>query len=177
MANLRGKGYPSSRSQAVVRQPNDLVSRNNNGALYAGTSNESRTNPTASTQLLSKLITAYNNKAYAHPKAPMIGYSGFDYINGDGEKAYNEGIALRPNNGTEGRYGFIGRDVSESGTNYTAGIDNLPFGENVYDKSIVTPVGTFNINYDGDTTATLGYNSSPRSYYANALLNLLRGQR
>lgn len=172
--NLRDKGYPQARTEKPRRTGDvkDAVMTNNTPVMpFRGTEfMGSRRVPSQTETAVNRLVDAYNNRAFGISNAPMIQRIGNDYVTDDtDERAYTLALLLRNHGGN--RLGFVSEDVTPSKTSYSAGIDNLPFGENYAYKNITTPIGTFGAEYDGDGTASLSYETSP---YLAALANLLR---
>ena len=172
MSNLRDRGYPSAKSY----RPNKSDKKNTpmTGSMQAlpvkaiqRDEGGTRQNPA-----IDKLLTAYNSRAFGNPNMPLINKIGVDYVTDDtDDRAYMSGFDFRNREGD--RLGFVHSDVAPTRTGYYAGIDNLPFGENYFDKEVNTPLGTFGAEYDGDGTASLSYKTSPNVYYLKALANLL----
>lgn len=174
MANLRDKGYPQSRTERVNRSDRrDALMTDAIGAFpYAGKT-ELGTEPVQRTDAFSKLVNAYNNRAYANPNAPLVAQYGVDYVDdARDDRAYNSGFKIFTRGGN--RLGFYDRDVTTSGTKYHAGIDNLTpiLGDRYFDKEINTPFGSAYMEYDGDTLAG-NINVPSNAYYLVALKNLL----
>jgi hypothetical protein len=105
--------------------------------------------PSEREEAVSKLLAAYNNKAYASPTAPLLAQ-----YKGDG---YNTVTAS--NRGGD-RLGFVTKDrvpdevVPDSRwkNRYGVGIDNtLPVDSGYYENNINTPLGDFDYGHDGDT--------------------------
>lgn len=172
MDNLRDRGYPSAKnnynrsSKKKALMTSDIASYPFRGSAYMGeTVNQSRPD------VLSKLVTAYNSKAFGNPNAPLMNRYGADYVTNDDERAFDSGIAL--SNRDNNRLGYINKDVRPGQTTYSLGVDNLPFGGNMYDREITTPLGNIGLNYDGDGTASLNYQTSPNVYYLQALAKAL----
>ena len=172
--NLRDSGYPSAKSYVPNRS--DKRNTNMNGSVdyfpYRGSQGITEGyEPVERRDALDKLITAYNNRAFGNPSAPLLSRGGIDYVDDNTDsRAYDSNLALWAKSGD--RLGFAGRNVVDGGPSmYSAGIDNLPFGERYVNKEIATPLGTFGAEYDGDGTAALSYETSP---YIQALANLLR---
>lgn len=177
MANLRDKGYPQSRTERANQgDKRNAVMTNNTpvmtfrGSQYMG----DNTVPSQTQTAIDKLITAYNNRAFGIPNAPMLSNSAFDYVDDNTDsRALDSTIALRNHAGS--RLGFAGKNTIDGGnTRYSVGVDNLPFGENTYNGSLNLPFGTLDAEYDGDGTAVLGFESNPNNYYIRALASLLR---
>lgn len=172
--NLRDRGYPSAKSyKPDTVSGNTIVSNQTmpygSAGFYSGTLDDSgyTNNRTA----LDKLITAYNNRAFGS-NAPMISKAVTPYVDDETDsRSYLTNIGLRDRNNN--RLGFVSENLRPGSTEYYAGVDNLPFGEEVFDRNITTPVGNFNLNYDGDGTASVGYESSPNVYYLQALAKAL----
>ena len=174
MANLRDKGYPQSRTERVNRsnKRDALMTDAVSAFPYAGKT-EFGTDPVQSTGLLDRLVNTYNNRAYGNPKAPLAASYGVDYVDdARDDRAYRSGVNLYSRNGN--RLGFVNRDITTSGTNYGAGIDNLTpiLGDRYFDKEINTPLGSAYMEYDGDTLAG-NVNVPSNAYYLVALKNLL----
>lgn len=171
-SNLRDRGYPSAKSYVPNRSDKRNAVMNGNVDYLPFRGSQQMTGgfvPTDRRDMLDKLLTAYNNRAFGS-NAPMVQRIGNDYVTDDtDERAYMSGLNLRNPNGE--RMAFVSRDISPSSSAYYAGIDNLPFGATPVNKSVTTPLGTFGADYDGDGTASLSYESSP---YLMALANLLR---
>lgn len=173
MANLRDKGYPQSRTERINRSDrrDALMTDAVSAFPYAGKT-EFGTNPVEKTGALDNLVRAYNNRAFGNPKMPLISNSGLDYVADDLDgRAYLSGYNLRDHNNN--RLAFVNRDVTPGRTGYYVGIDNLPLGENFVSKEFNTPYGNVTAQYDGDGTASLGYETSPNVYYLQALARAL----
>ena len=177
MNNLRDRGYPQSRTQRENK------SQKQNAIFRVGIDNpvvvkQPDTTPTMPgtphtrrEMLAQGLVNAYNNRAFGN-NMPLIQRSGIDYVDDNtDERAYMSGYALRDRDNN--RLAFTNKDTRLGSTGYYAGIDNLPFGDNMYSKSIDTPVGTFSADYDGDGTGSLSYETSPNVYYLQALAKAL----
>ena len=179
--NLRDRGYSSSMSPTVARKPAmDTVMRSTTpvnyfqGSQYVSASDAKPANPKAD-EMLNKLVTAYNSKAFANPNAPLLHRSGINYVTEDtDERARLAGFDLRDHDNN--RLAFVNKDVTPSRTSYYAGIDNLNpiFGDNEYNQDIPLPMGTINLAYDGDT-ASIGLERTKNNYYIQALARLLGG--
>ena len=172
MSNLRDRGYPSAKEYMPNRSDKREAILNNKTMAYPTSALQvdetvARPNPN-----LDKLISAYNSKAIVNPNKPLARKVGVDYVTDDtDERAYMGGLNFDNHNGD--RLGFAHYDIRPDRTGYYAGIDNLPLGENPYNKELKTPIGTFGADYDGDGTASLSYESSPNLYYIKALANIL----
>jgi len=177
--NLRDKGYPQSREikqnksdkkKTVMTSQVDKTTKN---PIQKEVNTPKEANPVKE-NLVNKVITAYNNRAFGNPNAPLLQRTGDDFVNNNDERAYYSGVAVRDQNGE--RLGMINKTTSPTSTEYNLAIDNLPLGENTYDKTINTPVGEFYAEYDGDGTVGLNYESSPNIYYLQALINALKNR-
>ena len=172
--NLRDQGYPSAKSYVPNRSDKRNAVMNGNVDYFPFNGSQAITEgyePVERRDALDKLITAYNNRAFGNPSAPLLSRGGLDYIdNNTDSRAYDGLLTLKSRDGN--RLGYLGNNVVDGGpTTYSVGIDNLPFGATPVNKSVATPLGTFGADYDGDGTASLSYKSSP---YIQALANLLR---
>ena len=121
---------------------------------------------------MEKLLTAYNNKAYANPYAPLVSGGSSSYETVDGTPHVDETYAAWLRNGN--RIGYLGRDFSPNAVTYSAGIDNVgdPY-RGVYDTEINTPLGALGYGYDGDTVGATFTPNEQTNYYIQALANLL----
>lgn len=175
MANLRDKGYPSAKEYRPNRSDkrNALMTGDTSGAFYAGT--QPISSGFKENDALKKLVTAYNGKAFGVPNAPMLSYGSFDFVDDNTDsRGYDSALAIRAHDGN--RLGFLGKNFVDGGnTYYNVGVDNLPFGENTYNRAVNTPFGNLEFEYDGDGTASLSLEGKP-NYYIQALANLLRGR-
>lgn len=170
MANLRDKGYPSAKEYRPNRSDKRNTPMNNGVANIPFNAIQTETPGTRIDPSVDKLLSAYNRKAIVN-NMPLARRVGTDYVTDDtDERAYTGGINFDRNGE---RVGYIGTDIRPDRTSYYAGIDNLPFGENMFGKEFNTPYGTFGADYDGDGTASLRFETSPNLYYAKALANLL----
>lgn len=171
--NLRDRGYPSAKSYVPNRSDKRNAVMNGNVDYFPFNGSQAITEgyePVERRDALDKLITAYNNRAFGNPSAPLLQRTSTDYIDDNTDsRGYMSGVDVRNHN--DDRLAFAHRDVRPNSTGYYAGIDNLPFGANYVSKDMTTPLGTFGAEYDGDGTASLSYESSP---YLQALANLLR---
>lgn len=173
MANLRDRGYPQSRTEKVNRSDkrNALMTNDIGAFPYSGRT-ELGTNPVERVSALDKLANAYNNRVFGNSKMPLIAPNNIDYVTDDtDERAYMSGYNLRDRNNN--RLAFAHRDVRPDRTGYYVGVDNLPYGDNYVSKDITTPFGNITAEYDGDGTASLGYETSPNVYYLQALARAL----
>ena len=119
-----------------------------------------------------KLLTAYNNKAYANPYAPLVSGGSFDYTANDGTPHIDNTYAAWLRNGD--RLGFLGKDYSPDGVTYRAGIDNMgSIDRGYYDANINTPIGSVGYGYEGDTVYANLTPNDQANYYIQALANLL----
>ena len=178
MNNLRDRGYPQAKTERVNKsdKQNAIFRVGIDKPVISKLPDTTPTMPgspmTRREKLAQGLVAAYNNRAFGNPNMPLIQRTGVDYVDDDNvERAYMSGYALRDRNNN--RLAFTNKDVRSGSTGYYAGIDNLPFGDNVFSKSIDTPLGTFGADYDGDGTASISYESSPNVYYLQALAKAL----
>ena len=174
MNNLRDRGYPGSREYVPDKsgKRNALMSNSTPTSVFSGPSYMGQTVSSPNDDKINKLLTAYNNKAFGNPNMPMINRIGFDSVDDNtDERRYLSGYDIRNHEGD--RLGFVHRDVMPLSASYYAGIDNLPLGDNYISKDFKTPIGTFSAEYDGDGTASLGYQTSPNVYYMAALAKAL----
>ena len=178
--NLRDKGYPQSREikqnksdkkKTVMTSQVDKTTKN---PIQKEVNTPKEANPVKE-NLVNKVITAYNNRAFGNPNAPLLQQVKADYVDDQtDERAYSNAIVARNQNGD--RLGLIEKNITPTSTNYQMLVDNLPFGTNEYEKTINTPVGNITAGYDGDTTGYLNYDSSPNIYYLQALINALKNR-
>ena len=169
MGNLRDKGYPQAKTSNDRSAKRNAVMTNNTPYMSMGLPNQIDSRTYSQPTALDKLVTAYNNRAFANPNAPLINSFKDDYVDNNDSRALYSGLDLRSRDNN--RLAFANKVVDSNGTNYNAGIDNLYFlGGGTFDKEFNTPVGTFGVGYDGDGTA---YGSYQSPYYLQALVNLM----
>ena len=159
-----------NREEGITRQPSPMGAAN--PAYMNAIAESTKALPTASEELISKLMTIYNNKAYANPYAPLLSkYSGlYTDVNGNGNQEDLLTASLR--NGD--RLGFLSRDRRDDGTRYGIGIDNMgdPY-RGIYDGETNTPIGTLDYGYDGDTVYAGVTPNDKAAAYISAFKNLL----
>lgn len=160
-----------NREEGITRQPSPMggtVSPEYLNAIQQNT----QPLPTASEDLISKLMTIYNNKAYANPYAPLLSKDSALSTTIDGVGHQDDTITAALRNGE--RLGFLNRDRSENGTRYGIGLDNIgdPY-RGVYDGETNTPLGTLDYGYDGDTVGAGFTPNAQTMAYLSALKNLL----
>ena len=178
MNNLRDQGYPSAREYKWNRSDKRNMPMNNNvfqpnEGFLAAPQTIKFNEPVENRNIVDKLLTAYNNKAF-NTSAPMIQKFGEDYVNDDDELARRSGFNVYKNGN---RLGFANRNIAATSANYGAGIDNLDpiFGTGTFDKSFNTPFGPVNVGYDSGT-AYANYDIPQNAYYIMALINALRSK-
>jgi len=174
--NLRDKGYPQAKTTRVNKSnKKNAVMNNQVEKVVDPIVQRNAITPTAvnpeKDNLINKIVTAYNSRAFGNPSAPLLQRTAEDITNVNGDEGYMSGMALRKNNGD--RIGTANKVTYPGETQYNLAIDNLPFGGNYYDKEISTPVGDLYAEYDGDGTLGLSYTSSPNVYYLQSLINSL----
>ena len=126
--------------------------------------------PTASENMLGKLMEAYNSKALANPLAPLLERYSYGGSMLPGEDPTKHDILNLMTQGGD-RLGFIGRDTNDNGVTLKAALDNMGSPDRgAYDGELNTGLGTLGYGYDGDTVYG---NFSPNVSYLMALKNLL----
>lgn len=159
MANLRDKGYPQSREYRVNRSsknytimddsvPVELMKR----ALQA----ERTVQPTAEEELLQRLVTAYNNKAFGNENAPLVSYH--NQVN-DIENNLDTALTVRDRAGD--RLGYVSRELRPDEAQYSAAIDNGNPDRGMLDAELRTPLGKIMGGYDAETN--YGSYSTPKN--------------
>lgn len=123
--------------------------------------------PSKRQEALSRLVAAYNNKAYGNQSAPLV--RAFNADDHNSIQAYNH-------NGD--RLGFVAKDAIPDQVNsdtrwttrYGVGADNMMNPQSgYYEQDINTPLGKFDYGHDGDT-AFAGFTPNferTRDYYIN----------
>lgn len=157
-----GKTYPKSPMGGTPKPTiNNLVSRKINET------------PSAAQQAISKLMTAYNSKAYAKPYAPLLYGGQNSFTTADNTDHDQTMIQAGLKNGD--RLGFIARDINNNnGLEYTAGLDFGDVNRGYYESPAVkTPIGNFGYGYEQDTDF-INYDPNAKAeLYIQALANLL----
>lgn len=167
-SNLRDRGFPSAKEYRENKSDKRNTPYNSSTSEvtmpYRGSQYMGATQSSPHEDTLNKLVTAYNSRAFANPKAPLLSRMSADYVTDDtDERAYMSGLNLMNHAGN--RLGFVSSNVTPQTTGYYAGIDNLPFGANPYSRQFSTPLGTIAADYDGDGTASLSFEGSPSNPY------------
>lgn len=129
--------------------------------------------PSQGQQALEKLMTAYNNRAYANPYAPLLYGGNSTYTTGDG--TYHDDTLIQAGLRNGDRLGFVGRDINtNNGLEYRAGLDLGDINRNYYDSEpLKTPIGNFSYGHEGDTDYVSYDPNLKAEYYIQALANLL----
>lgn len=146
MANLRDKGYPSAKDYKPNRSNKRSLPMTDNVEHSKVNALQTETIPVKSRaeEALDKLITAYNNRAFANPSAPLVGN-----INSDNGDVRQRGYNLMSRN--NGRLGMVSRTDTPTGTAYHAAIDNGNENRGTLDATLNTPYGRFGGGYEQDT--------------------------
>lgn len=120
--------------------------------------------------LINRLVTVYNNKAYGNPIAPMIRKSNLSTTAPDGLPYQVDTLSAWTKD--DNRLGFLSRDNDVDGIRYGVGIDNGSFNSDL-DRKINTPFGTLDYGHDAET-AYAGFTPNDKTQaYIQALANLL----
>ena len=144
-SNLRDRGYPQSRGYKSNTRKNALMNHNvDDASVQRAVSTDTREVRSKGEEALDKLISIYNNRAFANPSAPLVG--NIDTDNGDvKQRGYN---LMSRNNG---RLGMVSRTDTPTGTAYHAAIDNGNENRGTLDATLNTPYGRFGGGYEQDT--------------------------
>ena len=151
MANLRDKGYPSAKSEQVNRsnKQNLLMKDDKPITVAKALQTETREIPSKHEEMVDRLVTAYNNRAFANPSAPLL--SKIDFKSDD----YNEkGMNLMKNGAGDlsGRLAFAKKSQRAGNpVEYDVGVDNGNPNRGVLDLLAKTPLGSFNGGFEDET--------------------------
>ena len=128
--------------------------------------------PSTTDELIKRLVTAYNNKAYGNPIAPMLRQGQASGATIDGNPYVSDILSAWTKGGD--RLGFLSRDKRPYGVDYGIAIDNMgdPY-RGVLDEEVNTPFGTLGYGYDGDTVGASFMPNDKTQAYINALSRLL----
>lgn len=146
MANLRDKGYPSAKTERVNRsnKQNLLMKDDKPITVTKALQTETREIPSKHEEMVNRLVTAYNNRAFANPNAPLVGN-----INSDNGDVRQRGYNLTSRNNE--RLGMVSRTDTPTGTAYHAALDNGNENRGTLDATLNTPYGRFGGGYEQDT--------------------------
>jgi len=128
-------------------------------------------------QLLDRLITAYNNKAYANPSAPLM--QKINMTTDVAPYAHETGVNLmeRGAENLGGRLAFANKWTNPYGTSYNIGLDLGNLYRGMGEVGVTTPVGRFSRGFE-DNTDYLSYENKPGlndigfdAYYDSGYMN------
>lgn len=111
-------------------------------------------------QLLDRLITAYNNRAYANPSAPLM--QKINMTTDVAPYAHETGVNLmeRGAENLGGRLAFANKWTDSYGTSYNIGHDLGNLYRGMGEVGVTTPAGRFSRGFE-DNTDYLSYENKP----------------
>lgn len=174
MNNLKDRGYPQAKTVKPNLSDKKNALMNSDVNAFVSRGGQAVEPEPKAPSMLDRLVTAYNNRAFANPSMPLVQKTSYDYVDDNTDSRANHSqVSLwnRDNN----RLGVLTKQViDDGGTYYGAGIDNLApiLGDRYFSKEFNTPLGTISAEYDGDTLSG-GIDVPYNKYYFVALKNLL----
>lgn len=149
-----GKTYKKS---PMGGTPNKTVKETvyNKGMSYVPTDKEVRQR-----EAVDKLITAYNDKAYANPKAPLL--ERYEMTTDVQPYAHEDAVNLmeRGAENLGGRLAFANRWIRQDGTSYNIGHDLGNLYRGMGEVGVTTPAGRFSRGFE-DNTDYISYENKP----------------
>jgi len=148
MNNLRDRGYPQSREYRENKSDKIYPAMTDEIALelLKKVAPEKVLKTTPTEDLLQRVVTAYNNKAFGTENAPLINYK--NSINDiDPQQMTNLSLWDRDQN----RLGMLSRYLRPDEASYNVAVDNGNLDRGVLDAVLKTPVGRFSSGYENET--------------------------
>ena len=149
MSNLRDRGYPQSREYRENKSDKIYPAMTNDIAvelLKRSMDPEKVIKTTPTEDLLQRVVTAYNNKAFGTENAPLINYKNtFNDI--DPQQMTNLSLWDRDQN----RLGMLARYLRPDEASYDVAVDNGNPDRGVLDAVLKTPIGRFSSGYENET--------------------------
>ena len=111
-------------------------------------------------EAINKLVTAYNSKAYANSKAPLL--EQYEMTTDVYPYAHEDSVNLmsRGSEDLSGRLAFANRWKTQNGTSYNVGHDLGNLYRGMGEVGVTTPAGRFSRGFE-DNTDYLSYENKP----------------
>ena len=149
--NLRDRGYPSSKEYRPDRseKKNLPMTKETPASKVDAVHREVRAITPKAEELMNKLITAYNNRAFGNTSAPLLTKTDLD--TGDfKQKGVN--VVSHGSQDLGGRLGFANKSFTpNTGVAYNVGLDNGNPNRGTLDVSLNTPNALFGGGFEGET--------------------------
>jgi hypothetical protein len=100
-------------------------------------------------EALDKLISIYNNRAFANPNAPLVQKADNTFLDGSTQSGLN--VMKRGSQDLSGRMGFAYKYNSPGEVTYDIGLDNGRANRGVFDAQLNTPYGRFGGGFEDET--------------------------
>lgn len=151
MANLRDKGYPSAKDYKPNKSNKRTLPMTDNVERSKVNALQTETIPVKSKgeEALDKLITAYNNRAFANPSAPLVQKMDNTFTDGSTQSGLN--VMKRGSQDLSGRLGFAYKYNRPGEVSYDIGLDNGRANRGVFDAQLSTPYGRFGGGFEDET--------------------------
>ena len=160
-----------NREQGKTKQDNPMATKATPFVVNA-VKRSMREVPSREDVLISRLVNAYNNKAFANPNAPLLTKGTINGYSADGSPWEGNNLTASSRDGE--RLGFLAKDKSRDGIRYGFGIDNINSRyRDIPDTDINTPLGTLDFGSDYDTFAAGFTPNAQTQAYITALAKML----
>lgn len=160
-----------NREQGKTKQDNPMATMPS-PVLINAIQHKTREVPTVQDKLISKLVSAYNSRAYANPYAPLLSKGNLNGYNAEGDRFEIDDLTAYNRGGD--RLGFLQQEKNPEGITYRAGIDDeRDLDREWSEKTIGTPFGDLAYGYE-DGTNYAGFTPNAKTMaYIQAIANLL----